>query len=202
MPRSAPQPLTAEAILDTAEEVLRRFGPAKASVVDVARALDVSHGSVYRHFPSKVALRDAVTERWLDRVSAPLEEIAIRRGKASTRLREWLTTLATSKQTMSAQDPELFETFRELTVAAREVVDAHVDHLAEQLARIVADGMASGEFAEGDAGTIGRAVLVATARFHHPAHAAEWSDPALSAEFDAVYALILQGLLRGNDSRF
>jgi len=38
--------LTAEAILDAAEEALRRFGPAKTSVVDVARALDVSHGSV------------------------------------------------------------------------------------------------------------------------------------------------------------
>ena len=45
--------------------MLRRFGPAKTTVVDVARALDVSHGSVYRHFPSKAALRDAVTERWL-----------------------------------------------------------------------------------------------------------------------------------------
>ena len=34
------EPLTAESILDTAEEVLRRFGPAKTTVVDVARALD------------------------------------------------------------------------------------------------------------------------------------------------------------------
>ena len=75
------EPLTAETILDTAEDVLRRFGPAKASVVDVARALDVSHGSVYRHFSSKAALRDAVTERWLARVSEPLEAIVSRRGQ-------------------------------------------------------------------------------------------------------------------------
>ena len=74
--------------------MLRRFGPAKASVVDVARALDVSHGSVYRHFPSKAALRDAVTERWLERVSAPLEEIVGRRGTASRRLHDWLVALA------------------------------------------------------------------------------------------------------------
>ena len=43
--------LTPERILDAAEEVLRRFGPTKTTVVDVARALGVSHGSVYRHFP-------------------------------------------------------------------------------------------------------------------------------------------------------
>lgn len=71
-----PGTLSAERILDTAEEVLRRFGPAKATVLDVARALGVSHGSVYRHFPSKAALRAAVAERWLARVSTPLVEIA------------------------------------------------------------------------------------------------------------------------------
>ena len=48
------------------------LGLAKATVVDVARALDVSHGSVYRHFPSKASLREAVAQRWLDRVNAPL----------------------------------------------------------------------------------------------------------------------------------
>ena len=70
------EPLTPERILEAAEDVLRRFGPAKATVVDVARALGVSHGSVYRHFPSKAALRDAVPERWLHRISEPLAAVA------------------------------------------------------------------------------------------------------------------------------
>ena len=63
--------LTPERILEVTEDVLRRYGLAKATVVDVARALDVSHGSVYRHFPSKASLREAVAKRWLERVSAP-----------------------------------------------------------------------------------------------------------------------------------
>ena len=61
-----PRPLTSERILEAAEEALRRFGPAKANVVDVARALGVSHGAVYRHFPSKAALRDAVSAAGCD----------------------------------------------------------------------------------------------------------------------------------------
>jgi AcrR family transcriptional regulator len=64
--------LTADDILIAAEEALRRFGPDKATVVDVARALGVSHGSVYRHFASKAVLRDAVAHRWLARVEEPL----------------------------------------------------------------------------------------------------------------------------------
>ena len=63
-------------ILEAAEDVFRRFGPQKTTVVDVARALGVSHGSVYRHFDSKVALRDAVVEGWLQRLSDPLQRIA------------------------------------------------------------------------------------------------------------------------------
>ena len=68
--------LTPERILEVTEDVLRRYGLAKATVVDVARALDVSHGSVYRHFPSKASLREAVAKRWLDRLSAPLLKVA------------------------------------------------------------------------------------------------------------------------------
>jgi AcrR family transcriptional regulator len=192
----ASQPLAPETILDTAEDVLRRYGPGKASVVDVARALGVSHGSVYRHFASKAALRDAVTERWLQRVSAPLETVVQRRGKASARLHDWLVLLATIKQDIATEDPELFATFHQLTLASREVVAAHVDNLAGQLASIVADGIAAGEFAPGDPAVIGRAVLHATARFHHPALAGEWGDQArLAADLEAVYALLLNGLV-------
>ena len=79
--------LTPERILEVTEDVLRRYGLAKATVVDVARALDVSHGSVYRHFPSKASLREAVAKRWLDRVSAPLAEIAEGSGTGAGKAR-------------------------------------------------------------------------------------------------------------------
>jgi AcrR family transcriptional regulator len=59
--------LDAETIMLVTEDVLRRYGPTKATVVDVARMLGVSHAAVYRHFPSEAALREAVTRRWLGR---------------------------------------------------------------------------------------------------------------------------------------
>ncbi|MCC4820663.1 TetR/AcrR family transcriptional regulator, partial [Vibrio lentus] len=78
-----------EKILDASEIVLRKFGPRKTTVVDVARALDVSHGTVYRHFATKAELHEAITLRWLERVTAPLTEITHRSESASIRLREW-----------------------------------------------------------------------------------------------------------------
>ncbi|MEU7824535.1 TetR family transcriptional regulator [Catellatospora sp. NPDC049133] len=190
----ADAPLTPDRILEAAEEALRRFGPAKANVVDVARALNVSHGSVYRHFPSKAALRGAVAERWLARLSEPLAEIAAERGPAQLRLRRWLEALCDSKQRRARDEPELFTTYYHLALEADEVVRAHINALAAQLGGIIADGVGRGDFAVADPFRMGRAVFDATSRFHNPAHLAEWNDPEIKTEFEGVWLLILSGL--------
>jgi AcrR family transcriptional regulator len=186
--------LTPERILETTEDVLRRFGLAKATVVDVARALDVSHGSVYRHFPSKASLRDAVAKRWLERANAPLEEIAREAGPAPARLERWLRAMCAIKYKKVCDDPEMFATYLALAKEAREVVKAHKQGLVEQIAHILSDGVEQGVFQVSDVNATARAVFDATIRFHHPAHAEEWCDPAQPARIDAVLALLLRGL--------
>jgi AcrR family transcriptional regulator len=186
--------LTPERILEVTEDVLRRFGLAKATVVDVARALDVSHGSVYRHFPSKASLRQAVAKRWLDRVNAPLEKIAEGSGPAPARLERWLRTMFAIKHKKVCDDPEMFATYLALAQEACKVVKAHKDGLIDQLAYILSDGVKQGVFQVADVKASARAVFEATSRFHHPAHSEEWSDPQLAARIDAVLALLLRGL--------
>lgn len=186
--------LTPERILEVTEDVLRRFGLAKATVVDVARALDVSHGSVYRHFPSKASLREAVAKRWLDRVNAPLEKIAEASGPAPARLERWLRTMIAIKHKKVCDDPEMFATYLALAQEACKVVRAHKDGLVDQIAHILSDGVKQGAFQVDDIKASARAVFDATSRFHHPAHSEEWSDPQLAARIDALLALLLKGL--------
>ncbi|WP_017973194.1 TetR family transcriptional regulator [Actinopolyspora halophila] len=186
--------LTAERILDAAEDTLRRFGPGKTTVVDVARSLGVSHGSVYRHFPNKAALRDAVAERWLQRICVPLHPVVTEDGPAAERTRRWLWLLSTTKRELASNDPELFATYYGLATEIREVVSAHLETLTDLLARIVADGVRRGEFAVEDPHGTARAMLSATTKFHHPAHAAEWADPNLDREFETVWELVRRGL--------
>src|SRR4051794_6871056 len=193
--------LTPERILDAAEEVLTRFGPQKAAVVDVARALGVSHGSVYRYFASKAALRDAVTERWLERVSVPLGRIVAEDGPAPERLRRWFDRLIAFKREKARIEPELFATYHAIFAKSREVVRAHVETLTAQVSAIVADGIARGEFAEVDPAATGKALFVATSRFHDPAHAAEWSDPGLDAVFNDIWTLLVGGLIASQASQ-
>ncbi|MFB7509051.1 TetR family transcriptional regulator, partial [Streptomyces broussonetiae] len=137
--------LTAERILEATEEVLRRHGPAKATVVDVARALGVSHGSVYRHFRTKAALREAVTKRWLDRTSQRLAGIVDSPGSPEERLRAWLAALFDAKRHKAGDDPELFATYTVLVDESVAVVDEHIADLTGQLTRIITAGAGGGD---------------------------------------------------------
>ncbi|MFF3287122.1 TetR family transcriptional regulator [Streptomyces sp. NPDC003023] len=190
-----PEALTPERILEATEDVLRRYGPAKATVVDVARALGVSHGSVYRHFRTKAALREAVTGRWLERSVIELAEITARTDlPAPDRLLRWMSALFAAKRRKAGGDPELFATYGVLIGENSDVVEHHVQELVGQLRTIVEEGVAAGRFGAVDPQTCAQAVFDATTRFHDPAHAADWSKPSVEAEFAGLMDLVLRGL--------
>jgi AcrR family transcriptional regulator len=186
--------LTRDRILAAAEEVLRRFGPAKATVVDVARSLGVSHAAVYRHIESKAELRDLVVGQWVEETMLPLRAIGAGRGPAPQRLRRLIDTLIAIKRRRAAEDPELFAAYRTLAVDAQSVVAAHINELVELASTVIRSGIKEGTFRSVDPVAAGRAVLFATSRFHHPAHAAEWADPAVDVAYKDVWQLLMDGL--------
>jgi AcrR family transcriptional regulator len=193
----AAEPLTREQILVAAKEALRRYGPAKTTVVDVAQALGVSHGSVYRHFPTKAALRAAVVEEGLAAVDRRLTAIARESGPAVERIHRWLLELIDFKHTFAREDPELFQTYCMISVDGPKVVGTHVELLVGQLDRMLAEGVAAGEIRPAAAAAGGRAVWHATGRFHHPMHHAEWTDPEIDQDFERLWLLLRDGLSAG-----
>ncbi|GGG72854.1 TetR family transcriptional regulator [Paenibacillus radicis (ex Gao et al. 2016)] len=191
------QVLTKEAILDAAEQVLRRYGPDKTSVVDIAKALQVSHGTLYRHFPSKTALREAVTERWLQQsVAEPLSAIIEKQhSDADEALHMWLKTLIEIKRSASLNDPEMFAMYAAVTLDATAIIAEHIDSLTGQIEVLLERGKVSGAFRyDQPADRLARAVFSATAKFHHPAHAAEWTGESADEEFGSLWKLLLSGL--------
>jgi AcrR family transcriptional regulator len=184
-------------IIDAAEELLGRYGPAKTNVVDVARALAMSHANVYRHFASKAELQDAVVERWLERVSAPLEMIVEAPGPAADRLERWVRTLAEIKRRKVLDDPERFAAFHAAVEQARGVVDAHLATLHRQVAAIIQSGRATGELPVADAKAAAQAVLDATTSFHHPELVRAAAGRDRDRELAALLALLIAGLRVG-----
>ncbi|WP_135382829.1 TetR family transcriptional regulator [Vibrio tasmaniensis] len=189
--------LTKEKILDASEIVLRKFGPRKTTVVDVARALDVSHGTVYRHFATKAELHEAITLRWLDRVTAPLTEITNRPESASLRLREWFEALTAIKRRIFIGEPELFESYSSLAQQTPEHVKSkHINHLLQQVESILNDGVREGVFEIEDCTITARCFFFGTVRYHHPLHSPEWESDTIEQEFTQLFSLLEKAIYK------
>jgi AcrR family transcriptional regulator len=67
---------TYQRILSAAAIEVTTFGSERATVVSIARSAAMTHANVYRHFESKTALFDAITQTWIKPIETKLHEIA------------------------------------------------------------------------------------------------------------------------------
>lgn len=189
--------LTTPQILDAAEKVLRKFGPRKTTVVDVARELNVSHGTVYRHFKAKADLHEAITKRWLERVTLPLTAITEAEGDQQMRLRQWFETLMTIKLEMANEDPEMFESYATLAKQTpKHDKFEHINHLLTQVQLILEEGVDAGVFVIDDCKVTARSLFFGTVRYHHPLHAQEWQDESIKADFHQLFDLLEKAIVK------
>ncbi|HEY9500348.1 MAG TPA: helix-turn-helix domain-containing protein, partial [Pyrinomonadaceae bacterium] len=65
-----------DAILDSAERLLARFGYRKMTVEDIAVEAGIGKGTIYLHFNSKEELVLSHVDRLVDRLKNRLREIA------------------------------------------------------------------------------------------------------------------------------
>lgn len=181
-------------ILREAVALLRRHGSAKLTVSDIAAACGMSHSNVYRFFPTKTAIYGALAEDWFAVLEQALQQVVDSAADAETKLRQHVLTLLRIKRAKIAADRDLYLAYLEAAEHCRPQVALHVQHLRDNLRRIVAEGMAAGSFAAGDPDTIAAAIEHAVWRFRHPRLILEhYSEPAeLQAEI--VLALLLNGL--------
>ena len=78
-------------IVDAAREVFREKGY-DAPLDDVAKLAGVGPGTLYRHFPNRDSLVDAIMQAWVDRVNTAVEEVLTGGGDAREMLLRWLET--------------------------------------------------------------------------------------------------------------
>ena len=88
-------------IMETAEALFRRLGYAKTAVADIASELRMSPANVYRFFPSKTAIVQAICQRCLNELDEKVWAVARSKASASERLeRLQLEILAYHKENL------------------------------------------------------------------------------------------------------
>jgi AcrR family transcriptional regulator len=176
-------------IVETAERLFREIGYQKTTVADIAKALRMSPANVYRFFDSKKSINEAVAERLMREVESAIAEIADRNAPAAERLREMIATMHRMNAALYTHDLRMHEMVEVALAESWQVVHGHIERKSEIVHRVVADGIASGEFWADDAVTASRCVQVAMIRFFHPVlmvQCANEPGPSLDALTDFV----------------
>ncbi|MFO6497432.1 MULTISPECIES: TetR family transcriptional regulator [Bacillus] len=192
--KNVSEALTKKQILEATEETLRRYGAAKTSITDVAKALNVSHGTIYRHFKSKKEIFEEATQMWLDeKIFKPLTGVyhdSSREGPAH--VKAYIKKLFELKRYYAMKDEELFAMYAKVTNESPELVDESISNIVEQLSGLI-DRCSD---CANDPVEVAKGIFYATERFHHPAHANEWKRDTIEQEFDIVWGLLEKGYLK------
>ena len=155
-------------IIATAERLFREIGYQKTTVADIARCLSMSAGNVYRFVTSKAEINEAVGRQLRGEVEAAARAIAEESGPAAERLRRMIETVVRMNSERYVDNFKLHEMVSVALTENWSIVQEHILRMDGFLARIVADGVASGEFRQQDPVQAARLVHTATVRFCHP----------------------------------
>ena len=106
----------------------------------------MSHGNVYRYFPSKEALFDAVTEQWLKPVEAACRTIAEAPDPAFDKLERIIISVYRSYRDKLEGDPEIFDLFCRSVEEGRAIARKHRTRLQSEIQRVLDEGTSGGMF--------------------------------------------------------
>jgi AcrR family transcriptional regulator len=172
-------------IMDTAEALFRRLGFAKTAVADIAADLKMSPANVYRFFPSKNAIIEAICQRCLGELEERAWAVARSRGSAADRLeRLVLAILAYHKENLLTD-----QRVNDMVLAAIELswgaIRAHKEHLRMVFEAILREGIEGGEFEPVEPRETARLLMLSLAHFCHPVLLAQYLGDRGDVEADA-----------------
>lgn len=191
--------VTRARIADAAEALFRQIGYQKTSVADIAKACAMSPANVYRFFPSKSAINEAITHRLLNTVASELEALAAADRPAAARLRSTAGHLY-------RRDVELFFAEKRMHDMVGAAMTEHWGVILGFIGRVLAvwegllrEGVANGEFRALDPAATAMSFKHCMMLWHHPILLADClargqSAEELAVQQEAALDLLLAGI--------
>jgi len=192
-PQSTEQ--TVSRILEAAEEQFRRVGYAKTAVADIARALDMSPANIYRFFPSKSAINEAICEKHFTEVHGILRAVMAEDRPAAERLESFVIELHRYNKTRCVAERRLHDMVQAGIDENWAAVERHIAAIHEMVAELIADGIKRGEFAPSvEPADASNAVCTACTGVLHPTLIAQFAHKDLEEDARRVVRYLLRAL--------
>lgn len=183
-------------IVATAEEHFRRVGYAKTAVADIAAALGMSPANVYRFFPSKSAINDAICQRLMAQCHALAETIVCGEGSATERLRRLVLAVHRNNKANLTNEHRLHDMVEAAMAENWPAIEAHICHMESVFAGLIREGIAAGEFRPVDPETYAEAAFDACICVFHPTLIAQCAHKDQEAQAMRLADFVIAALVR------
>jgi AcrR family transcriptional regulator len=197
-PRRSPVPVADRIdarLVTIAADHIRRLGPDHVTVVGVAQEAGMTHANVYRYFPSKQALIEAVVGEALKPIEAVLADIANAPDPADDKLERLVLDLARVYRDLLERDGPIFRLYVGAVEANRAVARRHRGRVRMLVERVVDEGITTGAFEPRDRDRALSFLTDVLYRFTHPT--AVLADVALPRDvLDRRLAAVVRVALR------
>jgi AcrR family transcriptional regulator len=188
-------PSVREQILAAAKRRFFHYGYAKTTMAELARDCNMSAGNLYRYFPSKLDIAEAIATETEDRGLEAFAELARRPGlRAREKLREFLFLELRSSFNMLETHPKALEMAEIISHERPQFANRRLALMRGLLAEILAAGNASGEFRLDDVIFAAEMIQSATMKFYYPQLWTRLTLEKLERELAGVFELLMQGL--------
>ena len=184
-------------ILEEAERLFRHYGYSKTTIGDISEACCMSPANIYRFFPSKSALVEAMVREVIADLEARLLTIVRTQSAASERLARLIKEVHQHTLDNYLDHRKVHEivliAMQEQWLTLRE----HLDKVAAFMGEIIKSGVERGEFAPCDIYRTAKCVHASVVTLCHPAMVALKLDEEDRVTPDEMAAFLINALKTG-----
>ncbi len=183
-------------IVEAAKKRFSHFGYAKTTMAEVATDCDMSPGNLYRFFPGKLDIAEAIAaEDYADHLRYLRKTASAPDKSARQRLHDLMVEELRRTFRRLEKDPRAYELAIVIANERPEFSDAMLVNERRLIAELLSEGRASGEFQIDDAEDTADTIQCATMKFRYPQLWSKLTLSRLEAELENVLTLLLDGLV-------
>jgi AcrR family transcriptional regulator len=184
-----------ECIVDAAKKRFSHFGYAKTTMAEVAGDCQMSPGNLYRFFPGKLDIAEAIATEDYSKHLEHLRKLAVAPGKdARQRLHDLLFEELRRTYHKLEKDPRALDMARTISQERPQFANWMLENERKILVDLMDEAERRGEFSIEDKIFTAEMVQSATMKFRYPQLWTRLTLPKLERELEGVLNLLVNGL--------
>jgi AcrR family transcriptional regulator len=187
---------TRSQIVAAAKKRFTHFGYGKTTMAEVAADCDMSPGNLYRFFPGKLDIAEAIATADYKIYLDHLRRQTARPGRrAGEKLHDFLSEGLRRTYTKQEKDPRGFELARVIAAERPAFAAWMLECERAIMVGVMEEAEQAGEFDIADKNFTAELIQSATMKFRNPQFWSKLSLSRLERELDGVWKLLVEGLM-------